>query len=196
MLTQLAQLSLRKSLPLLLGLFALLFTLLLTTLYLPRSIDKELHAWRSHTNQLLVLLQSTLSNHLRHGRQAELETALADFASLRGVRWAMVADPQLRVLAATRLGLAPGSSASLPSGCRHSWPAGIPPGWSTPASAIWPSSRSTRSASAMARVARRCWSIWTSARCSARPASKPGSTSARSSCCCCSGWPSTASTTA
>ena len=107
MLTQLAQLSLRKSLPLLLGLFALLFTLLLTTLYLPRSIDKELHAWRNHTNQLLVLLQSTLSDHLRHGRQAELETALADFASLRGVRWAMVADPQLRVLAATRLGLAP-----------------------------------------------------------------------------------------
>ncbi|GAB3378054.1 putative bifunctional diguanylate cyclase/phosphodiesterase [Azotobacter armeniacus] len=107
MLTQLAQLSLRKSLPLLLGLFALLFTLLLTTLYLPRSIDKELHAWRSHTNQLLVLLQSTLSDHLRHGRQAELETTLADFASLQGIRSAMVIDPQLRVLATTRLGVGP-----------------------------------------------------------------------------------------
>ncbi|WP_349615831.1 putative bifunctional diguanylate cyclase/phosphodiesterase [Azotobacter salinestris] len=107
MLTRLARLSLRKSLPLVLGFFALIFTLLLTTLYLPRTIDKELHAWRSHTNQLLVLLQSTLSDHLRHGRQAELETALADFASLQGIRWAMVADPQLRVLATTRLGLAP-----------------------------------------------------------------------------------------
>ncbi|SFB05066.1 putative bifunctional diguanylate cyclase/phosphodiesterase [Azotobacter beijerinckii] len=107
MLTHLSRLSLRTSLPLLLGLFALLFTLLQTTLYLPRSIDKELHAWRSHTNQLLVLLQSTLSDHLRHGRQAELEAALADFASLQGIRWAMVADPQLRVLATTRLGLGP-----------------------------------------------------------------------------------------
>lgn len=107
MLTHLSRLSLRTSLPLLLGLFALLFTLLQTTLYLPRSIDRELHAWRSHTNQLLVLLQSTLSDHLRHGRQAELETALADFASLQGIRWAMVADPQLRVLATSRLGLGP-----------------------------------------------------------------------------------------
>ncbi|MFB8829837.1 hypothetical protein ACE0DR_12030 [Azotobacter sp. CWF10] len=138
MLTRLARLSLRKSLPLVLGFFALIFTLLLTTLYLPRTIDKELHAWRSHTNQLLVLLQGTLSDHLRHGRQAELETTLADFASLQGIRWAMVADPQLRVLATTRLGLAPGTSASPPSRCRPRWPAGIPPGWSRPAGAIWP----------------------------------------------------------
>jgi len=107
MLTHLSRLSLRTSLPLLLGLFTLLFALLQTTLYLPRSIDKELHAWRSHTNQLLGLLQGTLSDHLRHGRQAELEAALADFASLQGIRWAMVADPQLRVLATTRLGLGP-----------------------------------------------------------------------------------------
>jgi len=107
MLSQLSQVSLRKSLPLLLGLFALLFTLLLTTLYLPRSIDKALRAWHDNTNQLLVLLQSTLSEDLRHQRQAELETTLADFASLQGVRWAMVTDRQLRVHAATRLGIDP-----------------------------------------------------------------------------------------
>ncbi|MGV6477690.1 EAL domain-containing protein [Azotobacter vinelandii] len=107
MLSRLARLSLRKSLPLLLGLFAVVFTLLLTTLYLPRAIDRELHAWRSHTDQLLALLQNTLSDHLRHGRLAELETALSEFAGLQGIRWAMVTDPQLRVLATTRLGLVP-----------------------------------------------------------------------------------------
>ncbi|MFC0708935.1 putative bifunctional diguanylate cyclase/phosphodiesterase [Azorhizophilus paspali] len=107
MLSRLARLPLRKSLPLLLSLFAVLFTLLLTTLYLPRAIDRELHTWRSHTDQLLTLLQNTLSDHLHHGRLAELETALSEFADLQGIRWAMVTDPQLRVLATTRLDLAP-----------------------------------------------------------------------------------------
>ncbi|EXF43423.1 intracellular signaling protein with diguanylate cyclase and phosphodiesterase activities [Pseudomonas sp. BAY1663] len=103
----LTQLSLRKSLPLLLGLFGLLFTILLTAWHLPTRIEETLTHWRNHTHQHFSLLQSSLSDHRRLGRNAELETELADLASLQGVRWAMVIDQQLQVIATTRLGLDP-----------------------------------------------------------------------------------------
>lgn len=103
----LTSLSLRKSMPLLLGLFGLLFTVLLMLWHLPTRIEETLTGWRNHTHQHLSLLQSSLSDHRRLGRVAELETELADLASLEGVRWAMVIDPEFKVIAATRLGLAP-----------------------------------------------------------------------------------------
>ena len=99
--------SLRLSLPLLLGLFALTFTLLLTAWHLPGRVEETLQHWRVHTRQHLALLQSSLSDHQRMGRTAELQTELADVASLQGVRWAMVIDQQLRVIGSTRLGLDP-----------------------------------------------------------------------------------------
>ncbi|MGK9046068.1 EAL domain-containing protein [Stutzerimonas chloritidismutans] len=101
----LTRLSLRKSLPLLLGIFGLMFTVLLTTWHLPTRIEETLTDWRDHTAQHLALLQSSLSDHRRLGRNAELETELADLASLEGVRWAMVIGPDLRIIATTRLGL-------------------------------------------------------------------------------------------
>jgi len=101
----LTRLSLRKSLPLLLGIFGLMFTVLLTTWHLPTRIEETLTDWRDHTAQHLALLQSSLSDHRRLGRNAELETELADLASLEGVRWAMVIGPDLQIIATTRLGL-------------------------------------------------------------------------------------------
>ncbi|WP_258304934.1 hypothetical protein, partial [Escherichia coli] len=92
-------------LPLLLGLGALLFSVLLVTTLLPRSLDEAQRTWRNHVNQSLILLQSSLADHLRQGRQAELENDLADLASLADVRWAMVLDGRQQVIAATRLGL-------------------------------------------------------------------------------------------
>ena len=103
----LTRLSLRKSLPLLLGLFALAFTLLQTTLYLPRSLDDALHSWRTHSSQILVLLQSSLGDHLRKNRPEELASELSDLASLSGVSWAMVIDHNQQVIATSRLGLQP-----------------------------------------------------------------------------------------
>ncbi|MCW3147240.1 EAL domain-containing protein [Stutzerimonas stutzeri] len=103
----LTRLSLRLSLPLVLGLFGLTFTLLLTAWHLPGRVDETLLHWRSHTHQHLALLQSSLSDHQRFGRATELQTELADLASLEGVRWAMVIDQQLRVIESTRLGLDP-----------------------------------------------------------------------------------------
>src|SRR5690606_17132241 len=89
------------------GLFGLTFTLLLTAWHLPGRVDETLLHWRSHTHQHLALLQSSLSDHQRFGRATELQTELADLASLEGVRWAMVIDQQLRVIESTRLGLDP-----------------------------------------------------------------------------------------
>ncbi|MGW8171849.1 MAG: EAL domain-containing protein [Pseudomonas sp.] len=103
----LTSLSLRRSLPLLLGIFGLLFTVMLTAWHLPTRIEETLTGWRNHTSQHLALLQSSLSDHRRLGRNAELETELADLASLEGVRWAMVIDRSLQVIATTQLGLSP-----------------------------------------------------------------------------------------
>lgn len=103
----LTRLSLRRSIPLLLGIFGLLFTVMLTAWHLPTRIEETLAGWRNHTSQHLALLQSSLSDHRRLGRNAELETELADLASLEGVRWAMVIDRSLQVIATTQLGLSP-----------------------------------------------------------------------------------------
>ncbi|HAW61451.1 MAG TPA: hypothetical protein DCX26_03870 [Pseudomonas sp.] len=103
----LTSLSLRRSMPLLLGIFGLLFTVMLTAWHLPTRIEENLAGWRNHTSQHLALLQSSLSDHRRLGRNAELETELADLASLEGVRWAMVIDRGLQVIATTQLGLSP-----------------------------------------------------------------------------------------
>lgn len=107
----LTRLSLRRSLPLVLGLFGLLFTLLLTALHLPDQSEATLRSWRDNTEQHLALLQSSLSDHRRANRTAELETELADVASLAGVRWAMVVDAKLQVIASTRLDLDPNNLA-------------------------------------------------------------------------------------
>ena len=57
----LTSLSLRRSLPLLLGIFGLLFTVMLTAWHLPTRIEETLTGWRNHTSQHLALLQSSLS---------------------------------------------------------------------------------------------------------------------------------------
>ena len=71
----LTRLSLRKSLPLLLGIFGLMFTVLLTTWHLPTRIEETLTDWRDHTAQHLALLQSSLSDHRRLGRISRIEHA-------------------------------------------------------------------------------------------------------------------------
>lgn len=101
----LTRMPLRLSLPLLLSVFAGLFTLLLTTFQLPSSIEAAVEDWQNRTRQHFALLQSSLSDHVRHGRTAELETELADLASLDGIAWAMVIDRDLRIVASTRLDL-------------------------------------------------------------------------------------------
>lgn len=99
----LRRLSLRRSIPLLLALFGLLAVLLLTGLNMPR-LERDLEAtWQRHASEILALQQANLSDHLRQQRLKELQTALADLASLEGVRWASVIDRQLAPLASSRL---------------------------------------------------------------------------------------------
>ena len=82
----LRRLSLRRSIPLLLALFGLLAVLLLTGLNMPR-LERDLEAtWQRHASEILALQQANLSDHLRQQRLKELQTALADLASLAGVR--------------------------------------------------------------------------------------------------------------
>lgn len=103
----LTRMSLRRSVPLLLLLFSLSYTLLLILFYLPHSIDSRLQEWRDHTDRLLILVQSTLDDEMRIQNTAEVSTELADLASLQGIRWAMVVDENFQTIAATRLGLRP-----------------------------------------------------------------------------------------
>lgn len=111
----LTRLSLRTSLPLLLAMFALLFILLLTSMHLPRQAKASKDSLHSYTQQILILMQSSLSDHLRQRRSQELQVTLADLASLQGVLWAMVIDQHQHIAAATRLGLHPGRL-TLPDG--------------------------------------------------------------------------------
>ena len=103
----LTRLSLRKSLPLLLGLFAVLYLLLMMSLHLPRTARVAEENLRRYTEQILTLAQSSASDHLRQRRDDELYSVLSDLGGLPGVRWAMVIDDQQRISAATRLGLDP-----------------------------------------------------------------------------------------
>ncbi len=98
-------LSLRHWMPLLLGLFAVLAVLLLTALNLPRHRQQLEDTWQSHASRLMAAMQGSLGDHLRLQRPEELESGLADLASLNGVQWAAVVDAQLQPLATTRLGL-------------------------------------------------------------------------------------------
>lgn len=111
----LTHLSLRKSLPLLLGLFAIIYILMMIGLHLPRTarlVEEEL---RRYTEQILILVQSSASDHLRQHRTDELHGVLSDLGSLPGVRWAMVIDDQQRIVASTRLGLEPGAELNDPA---------------------------------------------------------------------------------
>ncbi len=80
----LTRLSLRKSLPLVLGLFGLAFTLLLTAWHLPWRADEALHSWRNHTQQHLALLQSSLSDHRRYGRIARWRPSWPTWRAWKG----------------------------------------------------------------------------------------------------------------
>lgn len=97
--------SLRWSIPALLGIFALLFAVLLMLILLPISQKNSLNSWRSYTDHMLIQLQSSLDDHLRLNRIEEMATELAELGSLPNVHWAAVIDTQLHTVAATRLGL-------------------------------------------------------------------------------------------
>ena len=136
--------SLRRSLPLLFGLFALLFGLLLLSIELPRSEREALESWRKHTGQMLALQQSSLADHLRQGRMEELHTELADLGSLEDVRWAAVLDQHQQIIAATAWACSCRSKAGwMTSACSACWPAAKVSGWHSPANASWRSTRWT-----------------------------------------------------
>ena len=97
--------SLRRSIPALLGLFAIIFALLLLLIQLPISQKNALDSWRNYTDHMLIQLQSSLNDHLHMSRTEEMFTELAELGSLPNVRWAAVVDSQLNTIAATRLGL-------------------------------------------------------------------------------------------
>ncbi len=101
----LSRYSLRCSMPTLLGVFALIFAILLILIQLPISQKNALNSWRNYTNHMLVQLQSSLDDHLRLNRIEEMATELTEFGSLPNVQWAAVINSQLHTVAATRLGL-------------------------------------------------------------------------------------------
>lgn len=115
--------SLRHSIPLLLGLFAMLAMLLLTALNMPRHQRELESSWQSHASRLMAVMQGSFSDHLRLQRPRELESALADLASLDGVNWAAVVDRQLQPLATTRLGLDLHQNSTLIASSRPHWQA-------------------------------------------------------------------------
>lgn len=97
--------SLRRSIPTLLAIFALIFAALLILFLLPISQKNALHSWSNYTNHMLIQLQSSLNDHLRLNRREEMATELAELGSLPNVLWAAVIDTELRTVAATRLGI-------------------------------------------------------------------------------------------
>lgn len=101
----LSRYSLRRSIPTLLAIFALIFAALLILILLPISQKNALHSWSNYTNHMLIQLQSSLNDHLRLNRREEMATELAELGSLPNVLWAAVIDTELRTVAATRLGI-------------------------------------------------------------------------------------------
>lgn len=97
----LTQISLRRSVPLLLALFALLYTLLVMTLYLPRSINETLLNWHDRTDQMLMLMRNDFAEHLSKGRHDEIRDRLNNLASFAGIRWAGLIDEQGQITATT-----------------------------------------------------------------------------------------------
>lgn len=96
---------LRWSIPALLGIFILIFVVLLMAIQLPISQKNALKSWRNYTNHMLIQLQSSLNDHLRLNRTEEMTTELAELGSLPNVHWAAVIDTKLNTITATRLGL-------------------------------------------------------------------------------------------
>lgn len=97
----LIRMSLRRSVPLLLALFALLYTLLVMTLYLPRSLNETQRLWRDRADQVLMLMRNGFSEHLRKGRIDEIRDRLDNLTGFGGIRWAGVLDEQGNMIAAT-----------------------------------------------------------------------------------------------
>ena len=97
--------SLRRSIPALLSLFAIVFAALLILIQLPVSQKNALDSWRNYTDHMLIQLQSSLNDHLSLNRTEEMITELAELGSLPNVNWAAVIDTQLHTIASTRLGL-------------------------------------------------------------------------------------------
>lgn len=96
---------LRRSIPTLLGIFALIFAALLILFILPISQKNALNSWRHYTNHMLLQLQSSLNEHLQLNRTEEMATELSELGSLPNVQWAAVIDNNLQTIAATRLDL-------------------------------------------------------------------------------------------
>ena len=86
--------SLRRSIPALLGLFAIVFAALFILIQLPISQKKALNSWRNYTDHMLIQLQSSLKNHLLLNRSEEMATELAELGSLPNIKWAAVVDSQ------------------------------------------------------------------------------------------------------
>ena len=97
--------SLRRSIPALLSVFAIVFAALLILIQLPVSQKNALDSWRNYTDHMLIQLQSSLNDHLSLNRTEEMVTELAELGSLPNVNWAAVIDTQLHTIASTRLGL-------------------------------------------------------------------------------------------
>lgn len=99
----LTRMSLRRSVPLLLAVFALLYTLLVMTLYLPRSISDNLGGWRDRTDQILNVMRGGLGEHLRHGRLDEIRNRLQGLSGFACIRWVGVLDGQGQIVGATAM---------------------------------------------------------------------------------------------
>lgn len=109
----LSRYSLRRSIPSLLSIFALIFAALLMLIQLPISQKNALNSWRNYTNYMLIQLQGSLNDHLHLNRTEEMATELAELGSLPNVQWAAVVDSQLQTITATRLGLKASISSQL-----------------------------------------------------------------------------------
>lgn len=105
----LKKLSLRAAFPLALLLVGGLFAALSVSFFLPRDLNEAQRHWQTQLDQNLLLLQSSLADNLRQGKLDNVENNLSDLASLADVRWAMLLGDRQQVLAATKLGLQPGS---------------------------------------------------------------------------------------
>lgn len=97
----LIRMSLRRSVPLLLALFAILYTLLVMTLYLPRSLNETQRLWRDRADQLFIVMRNGFSEHLRKGRTDEIRDRLDNLTSFNGIRWTGVLDEEGNMIAAT-----------------------------------------------------------------------------------------------
>ena len=97
----LTKISLRRSVPLLLAIFALLYTLLVMTLYLPRSLNETLVSWRDRTDQVFWVMRESVSEHLEQQHLEVLRNQLNSLSTLSGIRWIAILDAQGNIAAST-----------------------------------------------------------------------------------------------